>query len=176
MGSDVKGKMKKALVRLFEKKHYLQITVTDLVKEAGVARASFYRVYNTIDDVVDDILYDISNSATKNLLPLLLDGSEESVKASIIQVLNKMKAREIPYIGLVPENAEMLTARYTVSIIFHKKENTPGFVDKYLSAIHLSIFLSVCRTWAHYGYKETAEELADFLYDYVFKGEYRNVF
>ena len=55
MGSDVRTKMKQAMVKLLEKKHYLQITVTDVVKEAGIARASFYRLYNSIDDIIDDI-------------------------------------------------------------------------------------------------------------------------
>ena len=47
--NSVKRKMMNAIVSLLGKKQYLQITVTDLIKEAGIARVSFYRTYNSVD-------------------------------------------------------------------------------------------------------------------------------
>ena len=42
-----------AMIELLEKKDYTHITVQDLVDRAGVCRASFYRNYFTMDEVID---------------------------------------------------------------------------------------------------------------------------
>ena len=45
-----------AMFELLEKKDYTHITVQDLVDRAGVCRASFYRNYFTMDEVIDRFL------------------------------------------------------------------------------------------------------------------------
>ena len=176
MGSDVRLKMKTAMVLLLEKKHYLQITVTDVIKEAGVARASFYRLYNSIDDIVDDILVEITEKATSHLVPVLLEGGEESIKGVIANVLEQFKSKEIPLIGMLPENAQMLTMRFSHRTIFDRKKEFKSISDKYKSCMNLYIIISIAVTWAYYGYKETASALAEFLYEYLYEGKHRSVF
>ena len=176
MGSDVRTKMKQAMVRLLERKHYLQITVTDVVKEAGIARASFYRLYNSIDDIIDDILRDITNNAASSLIPVLLTGGEESIKGIIIDVLEQFRSKKIPFIGMLPENAQMLTIRFFHRSIFDKNQQFKAVSDKYLPSMHLYLVLSVAITWSYYGYKETASELADFLYEYIYEAKHRKAF
>lgn len=54
-----------ALFRLLDTKPLTKVTVTELVKEAGVARASFYRNYESREDVVssaiDELLDEVSS-------------------------------------------------------------------------------------------------------------------
>lgn len=176
MGSDVKIKMKQAMLRLLEKKHYLQITVTDLVNEAEVARASFYRMYSSVDEVIDEILKDIADSSVSNLIPVLLGGGEQSIKLIIANVLEGLKAKRIPYIGLLPENAQMFTNKFIQKSIFIDEKEFKNLSDKYLSSIHLYLILAVAQTWAYYGYKESPTELADFIYGYIYEGKYRKSF
>lgn len=45
-----------AMFELLGKKDYTRITVQDLVNKAGVCRASFYRNYFTMDEVIDRFL------------------------------------------------------------------------------------------------------------------------
>lgn len=45
-----------ALMELLRTKNYSAITVTDIVEQAGVARATYYRNYDSIEDVVDSLL------------------------------------------------------------------------------------------------------------------------
>lgn len=56
----VKGRVQEyitdAMFKLLEKKDYARITVQDLVDRAGVCRASFYRNYFTMDEVIDRFL------------------------------------------------------------------------------------------------------------------------
>ena len=49
----VKSEIEQALLRLMTQKSYLDITVTDIVQEAKVARVSFYRNFASISEVLD---------------------------------------------------------------------------------------------------------------------------
>lgn len=49
----VKDRLLAALVALIGKKDYSQLTVTELIEASGVARASFYRNFKTIEDLMD---------------------------------------------------------------------------------------------------------------------------
>ena len=40
---------------------YMEITVTNIIKKAGVARASFYRNFNSISDVIDALVDELSD-------------------------------------------------------------------------------------------------------------------
>ena len=50
-----KSEIEQALLRLMTQKSYLDITVTDIVQEAKVARVSFYRNFASISEVLDSI-------------------------------------------------------------------------------------------------------------------------
>ena len=45
-----------SLFRLMKQRSYHKITVTDLVREAGVSRNSFYRNYQSIEDIIRQFL------------------------------------------------------------------------------------------------------------------------
>lgn len=45
-----------SLFRLLKRKTYSEITVTDLVHEAGVSRNSFYRNYQNMEDIIQQFL------------------------------------------------------------------------------------------------------------------------
>ena len=50
-----KSEIEQALLRLMTQKSYMDITVTDIVQEAKVARVSFYRNFASISEVLDSI-------------------------------------------------------------------------------------------------------------------------
>jgi AcrR family transcriptional regulator len=55
----VKQRITQALFALMEDKPLSGITVTELVQEAGVARASFYRNYSAKEDVITTLIRDV---------------------------------------------------------------------------------------------------------------------
>lgn len=65
----VKSEIEKALLALLSKKEYTSITVTDLVKEAKVARVSFYRYFSSIPDVLDSIADQTAQKLNIEFLP-----------------------------------------------------------------------------------------------------------
>ncbi len=67
----VKKSITDALLELMHDKSISQITITEIINKANVARASFYRNYESKDDVlmtlVDDILEDFRDKADYDL-------------------------------------------------------------------------------------------------------------
>ena len=53
--------IKNSLIDLLAEKNVSKITVTELAEKAMINRKTFYRHYNTVQDVVDDINYDMIN-------------------------------------------------------------------------------------------------------------------
>ena len=49
----VKDRLMQAMISLAKEKEWTKITVTDLINRAGVARASFYRNFDTIGDLIE---------------------------------------------------------------------------------------------------------------------------
>ena len=58
------------LITVLREKLYMDITVTDIVTRAGVARASFYRNFNSINDVIDAISDEMSSEFIEDISPL----------------------------------------------------------------------------------------------------------
>lgn len=59
-----------ALLQLMEIKSYESITITDIVKRAGVSRMAYYRNYSSKDDILvnklDEMLYCFQNKLLEN--------------------------------------------------------------------------------------------------------------
>ena len=71
-----KTEIEQAFLRLMTQKSYLDITVTDIVQEANVARVSFYRNFSSIAAVLDSIADAAAEKLNIEFLPLL-DTSDE---------------------------------------------------------------------------------------------------
>ncbi len=50
---EVKRRIKDALYDLMAEKSFSEITVTDIIQRAGVARASYYRNYHSIEEILE---------------------------------------------------------------------------------------------------------------------------
>ena len=74
--SSVKKRMADAFVDMLSQKSYVDITVTDIVNTAQVARVSFYRNFNSISDVVDYITDELANEFIDKILPVLNSNDE----------------------------------------------------------------------------------------------------
>lgn len=65
----VKGNITKALFALMQTKSLAEITVTELVEDAGVARASFYRNYCSKEDVLVTLIRDVLDDFRSKIPP-----------------------------------------------------------------------------------------------------------
>lgn len=68
--------LRKAFLELIEEKDFSRITVTEIAERADRDRKTFYLHYSSIDDLVDELLYEEIEQAIERLekLPLVEDG------------------------------------------------------------------------------------------------------
>lgn len=62
----VKNNITEALFRIMENKSFAKITVTDIIKEANVARASFYRNFDSKEDILIHFVIGIFKDFNRN--------------------------------------------------------------------------------------------------------------
>ncbi|MGI6590959.1 MAG: TetR/AcrR family transcriptional regulator [Eggerthellaceae bacterium] len=56
-----------SLMELLQTKNYSSITVTDIVRKAGVARATYYRNYDSIEDIMVSLLAGVRNQILEDV-------------------------------------------------------------------------------------------------------------
>lgn len=86
-----KKKLADALIGLCEQKNYYDITIWDICNKAGLYRSTFYRYYDTKDDMLRDIEHDYvehTRSLTATLRNYRNDASED-VKELYLEELTK---------------------------------------------------------------------------------------
>lgn len=162
--------MKQGMLRLLSKKKLIDISVTDLIKESGVARASFYRVYTNIDQVVDDLVRDIHSEFMNESYPIILTKNEAEIKRLIINFLFRFKNNSDSVFNIMPENYLILSSKLEKISTQANSYNPDGTIyERYLPGLCLINILGVLKIWKKHGFKETPEELTDFIYEMIGK-------
>lgn len=167
--NDVKSALKSGMITLLGKKEYLDITVTDLVKFSGVARASFYRSYSSIDDVLNDTCDDIKDYIVKTYKPAFSSKDEKSIVEAIDFFLKSIKQKTIKILEVLPENRKYLYLKFEQRMAFYKKLPYETIKDRYRAPVDLGIILSVAMTWTYNGFEEDSHQLAEFIYSLLIK-------
>lgn len=137
--------IKNSLIDLLAEKNVSKITVTELAEKAMINRKTFYRHYHTVQDVVDDINYDIVNDVISHAKKSDRDGN------NLVNQLN--------FIGLsIVENKEQIN-----KIL----KNSPEVFGSGRSVELLKRFIEVYARWFNDGCAESSEKLADAVNEFV---------
>ena len=167
-GYSVKREIMNAVMLLMTKKNYMDITVTDIVNKAGVARASFYRNFNSISDVIDMITMEASEEIIEEVFPVLMSNDERKWREFLfhhfyhfMKIKNSMN--EIKF-----ENMSIIFNRMSDEI--QKKErNLPQDTirDRYLVIGKWGLINTILQKWIDTGAKETPEEMIDYIMSFI---------
>lgn len=87
-------KLAEALVELCEEKSYYDITVWDICNKAQMYRSTFYRYYETKDDLLREIEHDYveeTQNLTKSLEDFRADASEEKMQLFLQELTADME-------------------------------------------------------------------------------------
>lgn len=172
----VKSQIKKAFLNLLSEKAYLDISISDIVNRAHVARMSFYRNFNGIDDVIKSIADDITHNFVFILSSLVNDNSERKWRECLFALFYNFMQMKREF-GMAFNEFDKNNANYSC-IASRVRENT-SHIDVGLSAQTLSdkyIFIgktgfigSIADQWAMTGMQETPEEIIDFIMPIIMK-------
>ena len=152
-----------ALEQLMAKKAFLDITITDIQKTAGIGRSTFYRLFDTIDDVVTYMV-------DREFEEIVRGYSTMSIRDFTIDCLSGVVERGGILIGILSSGKSELVTR-SLRENLHRSAEEAGEADEaglqYRFAVFASACISVIRVWDENGRKESIEELADYMQKYL---------
>ena len=158
-----KSEIEQALLRLMTQKSYMDITVTDIVQEAKVARVSFYRNFASISEVLDSIADATAEKLNIEFLPMLDTTDERKIREYLLNYFYQISLNYKAICGL---NMDLFTKRLGDKI--HEKRKAvesadPNMEEKYGWVVKLCVLDGVSRRWIMDEMKETPEEMIDYV-------------
>lgn len=139
-----------ALFKLMKSKNYSDITVSALVKTAGVSRNSFYRNYQSIDDILRQYLIEkTSQWWTEYMTHLHSNVIEETFQ----HFLNMQETIQLLY----QSNLSYLLMEHIV--MCGRESLTGGITNAYQTAFMSGGLCGLTNEWILRGMKETPKEM-----------------
>ena len=153
----IKDSITEALIHLMRNKEYSRITISEIVKKAGVSRISFYRNFNSKEDII-----------IKYLEKAIKDWGEkweQSKDTDIIHQVFKLFNEEKELIDILYKaNLQQIIAEQLLLACKYEKEDI-NIIAYTKSMVSYSIF-GLCNEWYKRGMKESAEEVVFLVKEY----------
>ena len=146
-----------ALLELMKTKEFKEISISELVRRAGVSRQSFYLNYKTKEDIV----LEIERSIGTHLIEKMQD----------LSYINNPKKWFIDFFSVLKENTALVTLFQKADLFITIFEKIPFYIESQLDScrpeVHYNIVGSIAaahviaREWFINGMKESEAEMAD---------------
>ena len=146
-----------ALLELLQIKGFNEITVSELVRRAGVSRQSFYRNYKTKEDIV----LEIENTISKNLIEKMKDPVYISDPRKWILVFFAVITENTAVITMI-QKADLFEVFFTqVQLLFENQLNSGGSDLHYNIVGSMGAVNAIVLDWFKNGMKESEREMVD---------------
>lgn len=166
--SSVKKRMADAFVDMLYQKSYADITVTDIVNTAQVARVSFYRNFNSISDVVDYITDELANEFIDKILPVLNSNDENKWREFLFDFINNALNNRGKIEAINLQNTAVLFTHLNTKMQMYVNVNSNKTIsDKYTSYVKACLINNVVKKWIDDGMVETPEEIINYLMSFI---------
>ena len=166
--SSVKKRMADAFVDMLSQKSYADITVTDIVNRAQVARVSFYRNFNSISDVVDYITDELANEFIDKILPVLNSNDENKWREFLFDFINNALNNRGKIEAINLQNTAVLFSHLNTKMQMYVNVNSNKTIsDKYTSYVKACLINNVVKKWIDDGMVETPEEIINYLMSFI---------
>ena len=164
----VKEEIIKAVMELMTLKSYMDITVTDIINTAGVARASFYRNFNSISDVLDTIIDQLSEEFIEDVYPTLNSNDERKWREFLFEYFYRFVRNQKKIAAVSSQNVSVLFSRMDNRMRIRESELPNATLrDKYTAFGKLGLINNIAKKWMDSGMKETPEEIIDYIMTFV---------
>ena len=166
--SAVKERISKTILELLGEKSITDIKISELTKRAKVARASFYRNFNSYDEVIDYIAEGYKDIVDKEYIPLLSNKDYDAWYSQVKSVLTGIYAKKDTFNDVLTNNLKIIFDRIQdMSTRDLNHEWTNDQFKKYEHIAKISAFYSVCMAWVKNGAKESIEQMTIFILDNI---------
>ena len=145
-----------ALIYLMNEMDFNKITITDIVKRAGVSRTAFYRNYSVKEDILKEIGQEVTNKLT-----LILENPEHK---------NDLYSVFLELFSTLKDNAEIISLLINANIPFDSMFKNGSFIsyrypsktieDKYTKIAAEAALYKIIITWNKDGMKQSPKKMA----------------
>ncbi len=164
----VKREIIKAFMELMTQKSYMDITVTDIINKAQVARASFYRNFNSISDVIDTLIDEMSNEFVDDIFPTLISTDERKWREFLFEYFYRFARNQKKTAFANPQNISVMFSRMDAKMRQREKEfPSETLHDKYTAFGKLGLINNIAKKWMDSGMNETPEEMIDYIMSFI---------
>lgn len=173
----VKNQITEGLFSLLRKKPFSEITVTDIVKEAKVARASYYRNFENKEQIIeaamdslrDELMSDIQYDDDEHIFNF------KNTKAGFEKALTYCLIRKADLLALYHNGFGSLIQKTFNRYIMEFAGNMPAnSLDRYKLYFISGAVTNVLIEWLNEGAKEPPKEIAALCADYFSGGILHN--
>lgn len=157
-----------ALMLLMEERNFNEISITDITRKAGVSRISYYRNYNSKEEIITNYIDDIFQDFLQNL-----EGAEFDVYNNMRMFFESNRKNKQLIMNLVRSNmSNLLFERYKnyfhfvfEMIIKKKRSTTSSLARKYEVSYLVGGLYEIMIQWVKSGLIETDEQMASVLFE-----------
>jgi AcrR family transcriptional regulator len=152
---EITGSITEALLILMQKQDFHKITVTDITNKAGVGRVSFYRNFESKENVLRKHLNKITDDFIERMN---FDFRRDAHKFYIMGLFLHLESQK-EIIELLRKHNMLFLIKDEFDRAFLKRndENTPIYTCYMAAGAYYNLFYY----WVLNGYKEKPEELAE---------------
>lgn len=164
----VKQEIVNAFVELMTKKSYMDITVTDIINTAQVARASFYRNFNNINDIFDTIIDMLSEEFIVDVFPTLNSNDERKWREFLFEYFYRFIRNQKIFAEINSQNISVIFSRMD-SKMRQRETELPSTTtrDKYAAFGKLGLINNVAKKWMDNGMQESPDEMVNYIMSFI---------
>lgn len=161
----VKTEIELALWRLLEHKTYTDISVTDVVKEAKVARTSFYRNFSSVSDVLDSITDQTVEMLNLEIMPLIAVTNDRKLREFLFNYFYQVSinCQKMQALGGINNTALSSRLKAKLPQKFAAASSETTISERYGWVGKLCLLDGIARQWISSGMQETPEEMIDYV-------------
>lgn len=154
-----------AFIFLLKKKSFSEVTITDIVKKAGVSRTAYYRNYASKEDILQNLVSDIVKKITVSLThhdPYI------DIYDFWLTMFNSAKSYSDVLVILFNANmGEVVLENVNKMLIVNKK--LVGIEEQYTQLFWNSAAFGLLFHWIINGMKQTPEKMAEIICNAVMR-------
>lgn len=160
--------IEEGLLKLMLEEKFERITVTDLCEHLGLARRSFYRYFDNLEDVL--------NSAMERLFQDMVQPSGNITVEEITRTFRFWEERKIVLTAL--DKGNLLdkffeyTMRYSDIRMLQKLQTPEGAVpgmERETAMFLVGGMVAMMTDWYRHGFEKTPEQMAELAYRFLFR-------
>ena len=162
--SPTKDELANALLSMLKEKSFINITVTELVKKAGVARASFYRNFGSTSDVMNYLIDSFIQRMFVMIRPVIESPDNRTWRDFLFEYIYFLRSSENHYFQIQSDNMALLFTNFITKIRDIKLSYpTENYSELRVLSAKLALANGVLIDWKETGARESTEEIVDFI-------------